>query len=445
MVRPLALALLLAPGLAHASSLDVGTFYRMRALSYKNLNLSAQGNNHSFISQNAQLSLFVRGIVPQPELPEQTMDVGLALRGVGVAGSTTPLQAPFDRIGENYPNTSFVPYIENAYVKLRQAWGYPIDATFGQQSFTLGSGLLLSDDGAGMAGVHIMGSLPFWDMKAGTFIFQPRNSQGAPANSLMVYGFMVELPTDGMWQLNQLVEKDKAPMPVAGGIPVNVATRYFTSLRYQLNAGPFVFDGEAAIQRGSAHPGGPSALNPTGSRILFQGDAQVVRAKWRQSFARVGEGIARISFSRGSGFSGKTATTDESFFPSHGRRYDGLERSGFGEFFGATPYDGFGGQSTATASGLPQNLHGIQTVGFGFTPPAWRGITLDLDYFLFQAERNTNGPARSLGQEYDVRLRYNVRDKLSFSASMATFKAGKALNPGGPTARRYAFEVTGRF
>lgn len=430
---------------ASASNLDVSTFYRMRALSYSNLDLQEPRNNRSFISHNAQLSVFIKGIhITAPTGGDQSMDVGLALRGIGVAGSSTALQSPFSQIGSHYPNTNMVPFIENAYVRLHQAFGYPVQATFGQQSFSLGSGLLLADDGVGLTGVHMIGSLPFWDMKAAGFIFQPRNSQSS-ANSLMTYGLSLELPTEGTWQFNELVEKDQTPQVTSGGIAVNKATRYFTSARYQISYGPFVFDGEAAMQRGSATPTGPTPGNPTGTRVIYMGDAQVLKAKWKQSFARIGEGIARIVVARGSGYSGKTNTTDETFAPSHGHRYDGLERSGFGDYFGATPYDALGGKSSSTASGLPSTVHGIQTVGFGFTPPAWHGIILDLDYFLFQASRNTSGPHRTLGHEYDVHLRYSIRDKLTILAGFATFSAGPAINESKPSARRYTFEVSGRF
>ena len=450
-MRFLRLSLLLAlspvwPAAASAASLDVSTFYRMRALSYSNLDLQEPPNNHSFISQNAQLSMFVKDIrLLSPGGEEQGMDVGLALRGIGVAGSSTALQAPFSSIGTNYPNTNFIPFIENAYVRLHQAFGHPIEATFGQQSFSLGSGLLLADDGAGLAGVHMFGSLPFWNMKAAGFIFQPRNSQAA-ANSLMAYGFSLELPTEGIWQFNELVEKDKTNQMTSGGIPISAATRYFTSARYQINYGPMVFDGEAAIERGSGVATGPTAINPSGTRVLFMGDAQVLRAKWRQNFTpTTGEGIARISVSRGSGYSGKTNTTDDAFFPSHGHRFDGLERSGLGDFFGATPYDGFGGKSSSTISGLPSGVSGIQTVNLGITPPAWRGIIVDLDYFLFQADRNLFGPHRTLGREYDVHFRYAVRDKLTILFGMASFTAGPAINITSPNARRYTFELSGRF
>src|SRR5258706_3438533 len=136
--------------IAKATNLDLSTSYRMRALSYSNLNLGDPRNNHSFISQNADLGAFVRDIrVPLGDYPDQTLDVGLSLRAVGIAGSTTAGQAPFDRAPANYPNAGFTPLLQSAPVKLKQILGRPIHATFGPQPFTLGSGLLPSHDVTG--------------------------------------------------------------------------------------------------------------------------------------------------------------------------------------------------------------------------------------------------------------------------------------------------------
>lgn len=438
-----AAAIGLLPSRAAAVSLDVGTYYRLRALSYKNLNLQNPKNDRSFLSQNAQVSIGIKDIYLAGTQSEERIDVGIALRGIGIAGSSSTLQAPFDRIGAYYPNTSFTPFIENAYVKTHNILGLPWELTFGQQSYTLGTGMLLSDDGRGFAGVSGKGSLPFWNMKLAGFIFQPRNSQQS-SNSLTVGGVTLELPTDGTWQFSGMMEKDKSAQTAADQLAVTEATRMFYSARYQISYGPLVFDGEAALQTGSAKSAGASPGNPTNANIKYKGNAQFARAKWRQSLWAGGEGIARLVVSRGSGDSLGSPTTDEAFFPSNGHRYDGLERVGVGEFFAATPYDAFGGQSTATASGLPRYASGIQSVGIGFTPPAYRGITIDFDYFIFQADRNV-GPHRNLGSEFDVRARYRIRDKIQFSASGAFFKIGSAISGNKGTARRYQFEVSGRF
>lgn len=462
MRRALAYAVLLSllPPAAGAANLDVSASYKLRAVAYSNLELrqnQAGSNNHSFLSDDARLAVGVRKI----KLPARaggedvTMDLGLVLHAIGVAGSTASVASPFSRAALYYPRTDQTPFIENAYMRVRGLWGLPLEWTLGRQTYRLGSGLLLDDDGAGLTGFSARGELPWWGMKAEGFVFADRNPLNtASPNPVTFFGGAVDLPTEGTWQLMQLFEKDGASQLVYGcdyagnpdtaaGCRVSKALRSFTSVRYQISYGPLVFDGEAAMQKGVATPTGAT---PAGNHVTYSGNAQVVKMKWKQRLYKSGEGIARVSVARGSGDKPGTRTTDEAFFPSHGHRYSGLERSGFGEFFNATPYDAYGGNySSTTASGLPSGLSGIMVVGAGYTPPAYRGFALDIDYFLFQAERVNRGSSRTLGMEWDVRLRYPLMEQLQLTATMAYFKAGKVIDPSRSVSRKYSFEVSGRF
>jgi hypothetical protein len=388
---------------------------------------------------------------------DSTLDLALTLHSLGVSGSSSALTAPFDRAARYYPSTDLSPFIENAYVRVHKIFGKNMDATFGRQTFKLGSGLLLDDDGAGLTGISVKGELPWWGLQLEGFVFNDKNPDPnvAAPNSLDLFGFSLSLPSEGTWQLNQLFERDRASQIVYGcflrdqttGIDrdcrISKAVRSFTSLRYQLNYGPMVFEGEAAIQKGAATPSG---LTPSPNHITYNGNAQVARAKWKQRLYKTGEGIARISVARGSGDTRETPTSDEAFFPSHGHRYSGVERSGFGDFFGATPYDALGGNytSTTTASGLRHGASGIMVVGAGYTPPAWRGMVLDIDYYLFQAERVITGP-RTLGSEWDFRVRYAVLDRFTLALGAAFFGAGTATNPARSAAKKYSLEASGRF
>ncbi len=458
--RTLALGLLVGcGGLVQAANLDVTSDYRMRAVSYSNLDLNLNDrDNHAFISNDARLGIGVRKISLETVKGEETtMDLGILMRALGTAGSTVTLASPLGGAANFYPSVNMTPFLENAYVKVHNLFGIPTTATFGRQTFKLGSGLLLDDDGAGLTGVVIEGDLPFWGMKAETFIFNDRSSNNAPPNSLDLFGLALDLPTEGTWQFSQLFERDRAVQPVygcnqfnsnpdvAGGpqsCTISKAMRSFSSAHYQISYGPIVFDGEAAMEKGVATPTG---IRPLANHITYNGNAEVVRAKWKQRIPSVGEGIARITMARGSGDKPNTPTTDEAFFPSHGHRFDGLERTGFGEFFAATPYQAFGGNySTTTASGLTQGASGIVTVGAGFTPPAFHGVVLDIDYFLFQADRVQSGP-RTLGTEWDVKLRYPILDHFLLAASAAVFSTGTATNPARGAAKKFSLEASGRF
>ena len=453
----LLLAILLASGFsaARAASLDVTAAYKMKAVSYSNLHYNTSDkNSHAFIANDARLGIAVRHIPLESRGGEDvTMDLGVILHAVGVSGSTVSVASPFDRVASYYPNADLTPFIENAYLRVHRLWGYAWEATFGRQSYRQGSGLLLDDDGAGLTGASARGELPWWGMKWEGFIFNDRNPLNTSApNSLDLAGLSADLPGEGVWQLNQLLERDRAQQtvygcsypgnPQANGCLVSKAVRSFTSLRYQISYGPVVFEGEAAIQKGYATPTG---LSPSGNHITYNGNAEVVRMKWKQTLWKTGEGIARASLARGTGDDPSTPTTDEAFFPSRGHRHNGLERVGFGELFAATAYDAFGGNySSTTPSGLRQGASGLVAAGMGYTPPAFKDITLDIDFFLYQADRISSG-SRTLGTEWDLRLRYPIRDQLTLAASMAMFRAGLFTDAGRSSARKYSLEASGRF
>ncbi|MDD5657426.1 MAG: hypothetical protein PHF00_09260 [Elusimicrobia bacterium] len=452
-----AFALLLAAAPARAANLDVTASYKMRAVSYENLDLNSDKafqNNHAFISNDARLGVAVRKIALETRgLEETTMDVGVTLHALGLSGSSNTLRTePFRRAADNYPSANFTPFIENAYLRVYRFMGHAIDTTFGRQNYRLGSGLLLDDDGAGLNGITVGGELPWWSMKLEGFVFADRNVQQGGDSSLTLFGATLNLPSEGVWQLNQLFERDRGEQQAFGcsfsgmdpalGCRVSKALRSFSSIRYTLNYGPVVFDGEAALQKGAATPTGTV---PAPNHITYNGNAEVARAKWKQRLPRLGEGIARMSLARGSGDDSSTPTTDEAFFPSRGHRFNGLERSGFGEFFGATVYDAYGGNySSTSANGLAQGASGIIVVGAGFTPPAYKDVVLDADYYLFQADR-VHGGSRTLGSEWDLRLRYNVQDRFGVSLTGAWFTAGYASNPAKAKARKYVLEAYGRF
>ncbi|MDD5658139.1 MAG: hypothetical protein PHF00_12890, partial [Elusimicrobia bacterium] len=87
--------LLLAATSARAANLDVTAAYRMKAVSYSNLNLTGDKPhqyNHSFISNDARLGVAVRKIELEPRGGDMmTMDVGITLRALGASGSTSTI------------------------------------------------------------------------------------------------------------------------------------------------------------------------------------------------------------------------------------------------------------------------------------------------------------------------------------------------------------------
>ena len=457
----LAVFSLLRPFKANATNLDLSAGYNVSALSYSNLNYDpSQKDNQDYIANDATLGIAVRNI----DLPDSwngtTMDIGVKFHALGVSGSTVALKgSPFGQIASNYPNTALTPFMENAYIRIHHILGKSIEATVGRQNFVLGSGLLLDDDGAGFTGATVKGNLPFWQTSLEGFYFNTshsiyNDSYAAPASSFLapdglnLAGFTFAIPTDGMWELNELIENGNGPEIDPGlGDTLTSATRSFTSLRYQINYGSLVFDGEAAMEKGQATTNG---ANGAPNSITYNGNAAVVRAKWKQPLYKVGEGIAHLALAHGSGATPGETGTDTAFFPAHGHQFDGLQRDGFGAFFAATPYAALG--TAPTASGLPQGATGIDVVSGGYTPPAYDNVALDLDYFLYRADQVASG-SRNLGDEWDITFRRSFRSSLTLSLTGAVFLAGPAAvagypntsAPAGNIATLISLSASGRF
>jgi hypothetical protein len=459
---PLAFALLAAASArAFGASLDVTASYDLKSVGYTNLSLGSSQSglaDHALLENNARFGFAAKSIALEGVgAQETTLDIGILFHAIGVAGSSAAIAAPFTRAAAYYPATNMTPFLENAYVRANRLWGTPISVTFGRQSYRLGSGLLLDDDGAGFTGAVVRSDLPWAGMKIEGFGFADQDPTAPGPTNLMLYGFSLGIPTDGLWQINELIEREQGDSIVygcsadptfaaSGGCSVSKATRSFTSLRYVINYGDIFFDGEAALERGAATPDGPT---PAQNHITYNGDAEVARFKWKQPLYHAGEGIAWVTLARGSGDRAGTATRDEAFYPTHGLQYDGFERVGYGDFYGATPYSALGGNyatagSSATRSGLPFGDSGITTVGIGYTLPAYRGIVFDLGYYLYQADQVSSGPS-TLGMEWDAHLRYPIRDQFSMSAGFAYFRSGAAEDPNLSVARKYTFEFKGRF
>lgn len=91
-------ALALLPALAAASqaaNLDVTASYRMKALSYKNLDLNeASPNRKSFIANDARLGVAVKRISLEGAGEDSSMDLAIVLHALGATGSSTTLKGP---------------------------------------------------------------------------------------------------------------------------------------------------------------------------------------------------------------------------------------------------------------------------------------------------------------------------------------------------------------
>jgi hypothetical protein len=451
-----ALLLLLISGTALANStLDIGTSYRMRGISMSKTDYGLTSDqNYSYYSQRALAHIGGR-FSPNIEFMMQFQALSMA----GSSGTVTnPIANPS---GNRYPNTNFTPWIQTASMKASQLYDLPLDLTLGRQPITLGDGFILSDDDLGFTGIRLESRLPWYGLQGQLFTFKTGDGLQGSKNS-DIYGIELTKPTRNIrYQLSVVSEHDNMgttpyirPSENAAGVPVSdyiasniTRTFYDARIEGRLLEGGF-YKGEVAIQRGSV-----DRSSATLGNVSLGGYAALISAGLFTRFSKYGPIEIHGLFGLASGDAG--GGTDNSFRPSYGHKYDGLERSGFGEFYGATLYDAIPSNSygqtssSPSVSGLPQGHSGIRVIGAGVTTHPTSLLSIGIDYFVYTSQESTTfstAPSESsLGTELDIGAGFAYTNFMTFRASIAFFSPGKAYGAFQENAQKISIEAVGHF
>ena len=480
MKKIVALGLLFLCSSAYASSiLDIGTDYRLRTISITKADYGLTGNQNYplYYSQRAEAHIGGR-FSPNLEFMTQFQALGVA----GSSGSITNVTV--DPSQGRYPNTNFSPWIQWAYMKANHLFDTSVGLTIGRQPITLGDGLILSDDDLGFTGVRVDATLPWYDIRANVFTFKPGQNLSNTNGGIDIYGFELTKPVTNMrYQFSVVNEHDASGSTVfirpsenasannpqfltlPGVTPQNFnftatninKTFLDTRVDYRLAEGGFI-KAEAALQTGQVNRD-PSLGTSTAAALGYSpsvtlgGYAFLVSGGLFTRFSKYGPIEIHGLFGLASGDSG--GGTDNAFQPDFGHQYDGMERSGFGEFYGSTLYNALpsssygASASSPSVSGLPQGNSGIRVIGAGVTTHPTSLISVGIDYFVYTAEESTNfSPApseSSLGTELDIGAGLAYTNYLTFRATYAIFSPGKAYGAFTNNATRFALEAVGRF
>jgi hypothetical protein len=470
------------------SILDIGTDYRLRAISFSEADYGASGNQNYPLYYSQRAEAHVGGRF-SPNLEFMTQ-----FQALGVAGSTGSISnITVDPSQGRYPNTNFSPWIQWAYLKANHLFDTSIGLTIGRQPITLGDGLILSDDDLGFTGVRMNGILPWYDIRADVFTFKPGQNLDNTNGGIDISGFeLTKAATNMRYQMSVVNEHDASgstlfirPSENAssfnptfvninnnivanGGTAIPISQFNFTAtditktyldgrVEYRLSEGGF-FKVEGALQTGQVSRD-PSLATSTAALLGYSpsvnlgGYAFLVSGGLFTRFSKYGPIEIHGLFGIASGDSG--GGTDNAFQPDFGHQYDGLERSGFGELYGATLYNAIpsstynANASSPSVSGLPQGVSGIRVIGAGVTTHPTSLISVGIDYYVYTAEQSTNfAPAPSedsLGTELDIGAGLAYTNYLTFRATYALFSPGKSYGAYANNASRFALEAVGRF
>jgi hypothetical protein len=441
----------LAPSHA-ASVLDIGTDYRMRGISLGNPGYGAPGDqDYAYYSQRVMAHVGGR-FSPNIEFMTQ-------FQALGVAGSSTSItDLTANQAAGHYPNTNFTPWVQWAYFKASELHDWPVDITVGRQPIMWGDGLILADDELGFTGFRAQTRLPWYGLQGEAFTFKTGEALtgGSDTN---IYGVQITKPMkairlqlswvnehDGSGQTTYIRPSENPNSATLAGANFTassiVRSFYDARLEGRLLQGGF-YKAEFAIQDGRVHRD-PSV---PGGTVKLGGYAGLLSAGLFTRFSKYGPIEVHGLFGMASG-DGGDAGQDNAFRPSFGHRFDGLERSGFGELFGASLYDAAG--SSTNPTGLPAGNSGIRVIGGGVTTHPTSLLSIGIDYFVYDAMEQNNAAFQSgagdssLGSEFDIGVGFAYTNYLTFRASAAFFSPGSAYAYD-QRAYRYLIEARGRF
>ena len=369
-------------------------------------------------------------------------------------------------------------------MKANNLYDLPMDLTIGRQPIVLGDGLILSDDDLGFTGIRLDSRLPWYGLQANLFTFKAAQNVAA-SNGKEIYGLELTKPTPNIrYQASIVTEHDGTGTPyirpsedasptnqrflttfpnLSYANTFNFATSQITRTFYdarvetRLREGGFI-KAEAALQSGhvSRDPSlGTSSATTMGysSDVTLGGYAFLISGGLFTRFSKYGPIEIHGLFGLASGDGG--GSTDNSFQPSLGHRFDGMERTGFGEYYGASLYDAMpsasygAASSSPSVSGLPSGTSGIRVIGAGVTTHPTSLLSIGIDYFVYTAQESSGfSPApseSSLGTELDIGAGFAYTNYMTFRATYAIFSPGKAYGAFADNATRLMLEAIGRF
>ncbi|MFH1368868.1 MAG: hypothetical protein ABII64_07060 [Elusimicrobiota bacterium] len=429
-------------------SLTVDTDYRLRGINYSNLDYDKTTSTDALNFYDQRLQISIKGKFGA------NVEIGSKITAIGFVGTTTNyFNAP-------YPLTNFIPYIENAYVRMLNIADSGLDLTAGKIPMEYADGLIISDNGMGFNALKLSGSyvipvpllrkdIPF---KGEIFTARVPNYIRPEANNkINLYGGtgQIDLKKGSLFDFGFFEERDYTGTEYTQGV-LSSPTRSILKQYYDFKLGTYEKQAEYSFELIKQNG---QIIKDDMVNVKLDGMAYKMAGKLIGDNTRLGRVEAKAFFAINSGDDNVTSLddADESFSPSQTKRWDGFEQGGYGELFGATPQGSF--------KGIPGQYSGVNTLSLGadFSPLyAW---TFGVNYYLYSASMGPNGgpPAsgfeRIFGAEYSLGIEMDLSAKLvlnkytemKFSYDRYTPPSFLIYWPKLDPLDRYALEVLSRF
>lgn len=401
----------------NAASLNVGADLCLKARALSNPDFKNETNDHlNYTSQRLRLYLESK--------PKDNFEFNLWAQGItpwGLAGSTSIAKTT------RYPSADGSLWIEQAYVMLQPVpdTKWPLTLSVGRQPYIMGDGFLVSDDTLGFDGVSLAAGTP-WKIDGEIFTAKARENLTGQSDkdlNIAIIGYDKQYTR---LEAAYVAESDKTgavyTVPATGNsVSTSEIKRSFYDFRLKGDLKDAYYKLEYALQNGSiTQPNGQGNFKLSGSGF-------VAGVGGRADSLKFGKAGAYVEWAEGSGDDPSTAE-DESFRPTYSRRWNGLERIGYGNLFAATVSDAFPFTTPFDTEkrGLPAGASGIQTLALKLDAVPHPDFTVILGFYTYKA-RSTQASSSKLGSELDMGLEYRLYDNLHFSAGFNNFVPAEAF------------------
>jgi len=417
---------------AEFTSLNMGLDYSLRGIAVENNDMNPNTKDRlNYYSHDARF--YLRSWL------NEDVEASFRLQSINIWG----MEGSSDTLVSRYPSTDGSPYLEEAYIHLPNFAWKRVNLVLGRQPITLGDGALVSDDGLGFNAIRGQVNLP-WKFDLDGFTAKIAEGLGANDDFDLSGAVLGTNREHNRWELAYVREKNSGQstyiLPTATATATQV-TRWFLDLRLFGNLKDAFYKLEYIRQYGDADLQTTPAANMDirGEAYKLELGAQTDNYKW----GRFG---VRALYAQGSGDDAGTKGTDEAFRPTFAKRWDGLQRAGYGQHYAATMSDVYDPNApfSPTATGLPIGFSGVKTMGLGINSTQGVRWTGTLEYFTYNALTKPTGK-NDLGAEIDANVLYRYTGFVTFNVGMTYFFPGEVYGSDASRVTRYHGEAHVRF
>lgn len=300
-----------------------------------------------------------------------------------------------------YEDKDFAFFLETAFLKFKNEkdFSFPYTIYIGKQEFHYGSGLIVDSDNTGLLGAEATVDISKFltiDMFASKVPNENFNFYGVNFNfdSLIEFTICQERNNSGFLYKKGLSTKDL--MDNLNKIEYDNKTFY--DLRIASEGKKYGYAVEAAQQKGRLS-------KDNSGKVDYDAYMFSLNGAWHGEILKK-DADANILFT----YSG--AKGENCFSPTFAKRYNGLQRVGYGTLFAANTTDSF--------VVIPNGYYGINTLGFSFGICPFNAVSSGISYFLFSASdvptdagdarfAKIYGAKADLGKEFDFFVKYKYK------------------------------------